>query len=286
MQGPDFIIIGAMKCATSTLQTQLSLQPGIFMTTPKEPNFFSDDEIYELGTDWYESLFDNVEESAIKGEASTHYTKLPTYPHTVDRIRNYCSPQTRFIYVMRNPLERLVSHYIHEWSQGNVGQDIDSEVNRNSEFIDYSKYYMQLQPYIDTFGPDNILPVFYERLIKWPQPELERVTSFLGYTSKSSWKDSESKKNVSSERIRKFPGYDFLIKNPIMTTIRRNIIPTSIRKSVKSHLSMDTRPQLSSGTRQRVIAEIDADLEKLSSYLGMSLNCENFSQQVLIPGHD
>ena len=43
---PDFLIVGAMKCGTSTLQAQLALQDGIFMTTPKEPNFFSDDAVF------------------------------------------------------------------------------------------------------------------------------------------------------------------------------------------------------------------------------------------------
>ena len=50
---PNFIIIGAMKCATSTLHEQLALQPGIFMSQLKEPNFFSNDEEYEKGWNWY-----------------------------------------------------------------------------------------------------------------------------------------------------------------------------------------------------------------------------------------
>ena len=54
---PDFLIVGAMKCATSTLHDQLSLQPGIFMTELKEPNFFSNDEQYCKGLDWYLSHF-------------------------------------------------------------------------------------------------------------------------------------------------------------------------------------------------------------------------------------
>lgn len=57
---PDFIIIGAMKCATSTLHDQLARQPGLFMSTPKEPNFFSDDEQWGRGLDWYGSLFEAV----------------------------------------------------------------------------------------------------------------------------------------------------------------------------------------------------------------------------------
>ena len=65
---PDFLIIGAMKCGTSTLQAQLAAQPGIFMTTPKEPNFFSDDAIYANGLGWYEDLFAGAGPDDRKGE--------------------------------------------------------------------------------------------------------------------------------------------------------------------------------------------------------------------------
>ena len=57
MSLPDYIIIGAMKCGTSTLAAQLGMQDGMFMTTPKEPNFFSDDPIFDNGMDWYRALF-------------------------------------------------------------------------------------------------------------------------------------------------------------------------------------------------------------------------------------
>ncbi len=58
MSLPDFLIVGAMKCGTSTLAAQLGAQPGLFMTTPKEPNFFSDDDVYARGMAWYRALFD------------------------------------------------------------------------------------------------------------------------------------------------------------------------------------------------------------------------------------
>ena len=54
---PDFIVVGAMKSATTTLHEQLARQPGVFMSRPKEPNFFSDDAIYARGWGWYSSLF-------------------------------------------------------------------------------------------------------------------------------------------------------------------------------------------------------------------------------------
>ena len=80
---PDFVIIGAMKCATSSLHDQLAQQPGIFMSELKEPNFFSNDEQYAKGIDWYLSNFRDAYPDELLGESSTHYTKLPTYPNTI-----------------------------------------------------------------------------------------------------------------------------------------------------------------------------------------------------------
>jgi hypothetical protein len=251
------------------------------MTTPKEPNFFSDDSIYAQGIDWYNALYDAAVEGDIKGEASTHYTKLPTYPHTLDRIKQHCGKDTRFIYMMRDPVDRLVSHYIHEWTQGVIHCDINKAIFSNRELIDYSKYYMQLSPFIEAFGPEQVLPVFYERFVKWPQQELERITQFLGYSAAPKWVEAESRQNVSSERIRKFRGYEFLVQNPIMATLRRNLVPASLRHSIKNKLSMKSRPELTADSRRLIVTELDQDLKQLGEFLGLELTCENYSQQVM-----
>ena len=108
-----------MKCATISLHEQLALQSVIFMTDLKEPNFFSNDETYEKGIDWYKSLFVSDANDSLRGESSTHYAKLPTYPNTIERIKQHIptASELKFIYVMRHPIDRLVSQYIHEWSQ-------------------------------------------------------------------------------------------------------------------------------------------------------------------------
>ena len=123
-----------MKSATSTLHNQLSAQPGIFMSTPKEPNFFSDDDIYSQGLDWYSGLFSDASAEDICGESSTHYTKLPDYPDTIQRLKA-AIPQPKLIYVMRHPVDRLISHYMHQWSEGVISCDINQAIDRYPELI-------------------------------------------------------------------------------------------------------------------------------------------------------
>jgi hypothetical protein len=276
-QLPDFIIIGAMKSATSSLYDQLVRQPGIFMTNPKEPNYFSDDEQYHRGIKWYKSLYSDAGENDLLGEASTHYTKLPTYPNTIKRMQE-CNLKSKFIYVMRHPIDRLVSHYIHEWSQRVINVNIDNAVEMYPEMKAYSLYAMQLQPYLNAYGKDAILPVFFDRLKKYPQLELERICQFINYKGSPKWKFDLPPSNMSSERIRRFPMYNLLIESYIAKSIRRALVPKNLRTKIRHSLSIRKRPELSNDVRKKLVIEFDNDLFRLGQWLGIELNCANFSE--------
>lgn len=274
---PDFVIIGAMKSATSSLYQQLIQQQGIFMSTPKEPNFFSDSEQYAKGIEWYSGLFTPAPEGSLLGEASTHYTKFPTHPDTVSRLKEHL-PNARFVYVMRHPIDRLISHYMHEWSTGVYRCNIDEAINKYPELIAYGSYAMQLEPYFESFGRDAVLPVFFDHFVCSPQVELERVCRFIGYQGRPIWVEELKPDNVSSERIRKFPGYKFLVESATATWLRRHLVPQGFRDMVKQNLSMSKRPHLADEDRARLAAEFDRDLAQLGAWLGTKLDCQNFKQ--------
>jgi Sulfotransferase family len=274
---PDFVIIGAMKSATSSLQEQLARQPGIFMCTPKEPNFFSDAEQYAKGMSWYSGLFAEAPEGSLLGEASTHYAKLPTYPEVVQRLKEHL-PNARFVYVMRHPVDRLVSHYIHEWSTGVYRCGFEEAIGKYPELVSYGCYAMQLEPYFEAFGRDAVLPVFFDRLLGEPQAELERICRFIGYRGQPVWMHDLKPDNVSSERIRRFPGYRLLVDSGPATWLRRNFIPQGLRDAVKMKLRMRKRPALGVDARARLEAEFNSDLAQLGKWLGTDLDCKNFRQ--------
>lgn len=272
---PSFLIIGAMKSATTTLYEQLLRQPGIFLPKLKEPNFFSDDQQYVRGLDWYEELFNDAQASDILGEASTHYAKLPTYPQTIVRMRN-CLESPRLVYVMRHPIDRLISQYVHQWSEGGIGCDLDEAVTRHPELIAYSSYAMQLTPYVDAYGRNAIIPIFFDRMKVAPQNELERICRFVGYKYAVQWRTDISPSNISAERFRKFPFYNLLVDNPIAASLRRTLVPKSIRTKVRQFFSMRRRPLLAEKTRKHLEKIFDEDLSILGDWLGTRLDCDNF----------
>lgn len=260
---PDYVIIGAMKCGTSTLAAQLGQQDGIFMTDPKEPNFFSDDDQYERGIETYHDLFKPAAPGDLLGEASTHYTKLPTYPETLPRMLKHLE-QPKLIYMIRNPIPRLISHYIHEWSMGVVQDDIESSLEKHSEMIEYGRYGHQIKPFADAFGAENIHLTSLEAMKANPQGMLEEVCQFLGYQKQPLWRDEQAQMNSSAERIRKFPLHGLLFDNPVARAARRTLVPQGIRDRIKQSRQMTDRPQLSESSISRLNGFYATDRDALA----------------------
>ena len=278
MKLPDFIIIGAMKSATSSLHVQLGAQTGIFMSEPKEPNFFSDDDQYERGTSYYLGLFASAGESDLCGESSTHYTKRPDYSRTVPRMKALL-PNVKLVYVMRHPVERLTSHYVHQWTENVIRCDINEALDLHPELIHYSRYSYQLEPYFEAFGKGSVLPVFFQAIRRQPQTELERVARFIGHRGRVSWKPDLGEQNVSARRFRRFRGYELIVDSPPMVFLRRTLVPQSVRDAVKARLTMTEKPALSASNIARLESIFDDDLRVLSSWLGVHLTCRNFDEK-------
>jgi hypothetical protein len=283
---PDFIVIGAMKSATTTLHEQLARQPRFFLSRPKEPNFFSDDVMYARGWDWYSSLFRSARADDFRGESSTHYTKMPDYPRTVDRmVRDM--PCLKLIYLMRHPIDRLMSQYVHEVTAGRLNLGVRAAVERRGELVEYSRYSLQLQPYLQAYGFENVLPVFFPRLVHHSQAELERIGRFLGHDGPLRWDTALKPQNAGRERLRPSPIRVALVQAPVLSTLRQRIVPRHWSQSLKGLW----RAQIEPPTMQpELIARLrdifDADLAQLGSWMGISLECENFHATTIGRAHD
>lgn len=250
------------------------------MSTPKEPNFFSDNEEYARGIKWYENLYAGAENGAICGESSTHYSKLPTYPETISRIQKH-APDAKFIYVVRHPIDRLISHYIHEWTMNVIQCDINTALDEHPELIEYSLYHKQIMPFIETFGRETILLTYFQQIINKPQQVLEEICAHARYPETPTWVFDEKPKNVSSERIRQFPLYDMLVNSKISTVLRRTLVPQSYRDMVKNKYIMSSRPKFSDENLIKLEKIFDEDLKLFSAIVGIELNCANFNTRTL-----
>jgi hypothetical protein len=107
MRKPDFFILGAAKCGTTSLWYYLGQHPEVFLCRPKEPTFLSRGKKKVAEPADYFSLFDAAGEHRIAGEASTSYYLCPDTP---ELIRLFC-PNAKFIVTVRHPADRAYSHY-------------------------------------------------------------------------------------------------------------------------------------------------------------------------------
>ena len=125
---PTFLIIGTMKGGTTSLHRYLRQHPEVFMPERKELNFFLDEYAgppidppeernWSRGITWYERQFAGAERERAVGEASANYSRYPTYPGVAERIAEVV-PQMKLIYLMRNPIDRVLSHYLHDFANG------------------------------------------------------------------------------------------------------------------------------------------------------------------------
>ena len=176
---PTFITIGSMKGGTSALHSYLKEHPEIGMSDPKETNFFcrADHDGHDLA--WYRGLFSG---SGPKfGESSPNYTKRHMFDGVVERMKPVL-PDIRLIYLVRDPIDRAVSNFLHNVAKGRVKRaDFSSYFDDlDNPALLTSRYDFQLEPFVQAYGLDRILVMASEDLRDDRAAALKRVFSFLG----------------------------------------------------------------------------------------------------------
>jgi len=249
------------------------------MSEPKEPNFFGDDDTYGRGLEWYESLFDSTPPGWLCGESSTHYSKRDEYPRACERLHRH-DPDLRLVYVMRHPIARLVSHYRHEWIEGTIRTPIDQAVLEHPALMLQSCYAWQLAPYLQRFGPERVLPVFFERLNRWPQAELERVARHVGAEGDVLWRDDLGAFNRSADRRRRDPVLQTIRRVPGARSVAR-LLPRPFVQRIESRWKSHEAPSLSPEAAERLSRIFDRDLLRLGRWLGAPLDCRSYEAAVL-----
>jgi hypothetical protein len=149
---PTFIVIGAMKSGTTSLYYYLSEHPEIGMSSQKETDFFIAENNYERGLTWYESLFDGS--SKARGEASPNYTKGHLFPGVPARMSDVV-PEAKLIYLARDPIERLVSHYAGSRAAGREDRALPEALADldDCNYVQTSRYHRQREPYLAHYDP-------------------------------------------------------------------------------------------------------------------------------------
>jgi hypothetical protein len=226
---PTFLLIGAMKAGTTTLYGHLADHPQVFMPANKEPDFFVAEKAWGRGLRWYSELFAGGLEATAAGEASTSYTKCTEFSGVPERIAQVV-PDVRLVYLLRDPVARLRSMYLHNVIRGRERRPIAEAVIEDSMYIGASSYAMQIRAYLPYFPMDRLLVVSTEELEADAVGVLERVYRFIGVDPSLGRPDPQRREYSTSQRradsrlrtaLRGAPGWEWAARALPDPVVRR-----------------------------------------------------------------
>ena len=194
---PRFIGIGVQKGGTTTLHNILCEHPHVLMPNHKEVHFFSRN--YDCGVDWYLEQWSYGSSHRVRGEITPYYI---FHPHAPQRIRALI-PNIRLIILLRDPVERTLSHYFHSRRLGLEPLDLEAALvaeetrldgadavlaepgqrhlsHQEHSYMSRSRYERQIPIWKRTFPSQQILLLKSEILFHHPQQVWQLLQAFLG----------------------------------------------------------------------------------------------------------
>ncbi len=273
---PNLFIIGAMKGGTTTLADHLSKSSDIEFFAGKEAHIFNEPD--RRGVDR------RISEESWRGSRTARFVLdgTPNYTRAIDGksadlIKETLSETPKFIYLLRNPLERTISHYF--WARERYGESLSfiEAVQQDPQYIEPSLYPVHINKYLSIFDKRDFLFLDFHNFIADTEGTVRRVTQWLGALPPDSIETgiqhAATRKDVT--RDAKYP--------TLMRAIRRNrwmverikkVVPDRQIKSVMRFMTREVpRSQISDEDRtfvqERYFSSVAADTEALT---GLNLN--------------
>lgn len=264
---PNFIVIGAAKCGTTSICKLLGSHPEVFMSDPKEPHFFGRDDPSKT-IEWYKTFFSRSEGKIAVGEGSTSYTHPDIIESAASEIFQLI-PNCRLIYVVRSPIKRLES----DWKMRNVEGWADGPINQAAltqpTLITHGMYWQNLNVYRSFFPDEQILIVFLEDFISDAENELKRCCLHIGVNPSIPF-DNPDKPRNKSDNFRKDGLIAHLLKQVNFLNSIKAKLPTWSIFLVKRILTK--KPDLSfkwdDAVRKSVLKKLQNDSKNFLSYCG------------------
>jgi hypothetical protein len=246
----NFICPGTQKAATTTLYDILSQHPNVYLSTPKETFFYNREYKYKKGLTFYQNkYFSGFKNEKIVGEiASTYMCDLSV----AEKIRNILGKDIKLIFMLRNPVDRVYSHYWHNYREGDEKREFNSiikeqlnqlENNKKSNcgYLGMGLYSQQIKKYMDYFNEENFKFIIFEEFVKDIPKAMKEVFDFL---------EIDCYENINYE-----------IKSNKSTVYRNVLIRNFYNSNIIRSIRLKIRNKLSSNNFNRIF------LKKIKNFI-------------------
>jgi len=270
---PNLILGGVQKSGTTSAHKMLETHPDVFLPRrPQELHYFDDDANYAQGLDWYAQYFWDWNGQKVVAQTSPLYLYLPEVPGRVHETLG----DVRFLFLLRDPVERAYSHFWHEvrygWEDRTFEQALDLEAERLSgnlharrtySYVDRGRYAGQLARFRAHFPRESIMLVLLEEWSADRAAVCQRLGAFLdvdptGFT----W----SSKPVNRARAPRWPRGQRLVA-PF-----RKRIPKLARFVDRINLRRQPYVPMQPATRARLTRLFEPENERLAHEWDLDLS--------------
>lgn len=266
---PTFLVIGAMRCGTTSLARYLGAHPEVFIAPVKEVHYF--DRNYELGERWYRDQFKGYDGEPQLGEATQNYLYDP---EPFERLADLL-PDAKLVVSLRDPVERAYSHYWHKVARGreplSFEDALDAEAARlasgdpeardHFSYLDRGHYLPQLERVVSRYPREQVHVLLFEDLRDRPTETFQQLCRFLGVAD-------DVVPDVIGEPMNVYGRFRSL---RVQQVARR--LPAPLAKVV-GRLNTDRSgyPPLDPHLRRRLVDQLAGERAALAEWLGRDLS--------------
>jgi hypothetical protein len=269
---PNLLIIGAQKCGTTSLHAYLGLHPDVDMAAAKELDFFIAERAWRNGPEWYAARFRDG--AAVRGETSPNYTGWPVWEGVPERAASLV-PRARLVYLVRDPIERIESHYLQRRLQDGERSDIEAVLGDLDDpcnlFVARSRYATQLERWLEHYAQEQLLVLSAEELRDDRRKAVQAVLEHVGLDDRIDAALLDAEHHRSEDKAELAQPAARLRASAVGRVI--GVVPARVRAPVTRRLRAALshpveRQELAPGLRERLGELLAPEAERLRALTG------------------
>lgn len=288
---PNFFILGIQKAGTTTLYEVLARHPDVFFPFHKETYFFSNEDIYRNGIDFYSNeYFKDSEDYTVRGEATPFYLTSDDAAARICQHLGHLSP--KFVVILRNPVQRAYSAYWHSVRRQREHLSFEDAIKQESSrvaalraagkrwwrdfaYVENGRYARQLESYWRLFPRERFCILLTEDLRDDPGRQFKRILDFLDL-KEAAQLDVRARGNTSVQPRLRLLERMRAADAPLLHAVRRampHLVRGALRRQLhRVNMKRFEPPPMSEATASYLLQTYRRDNERLMELLDRDLS--------------